>query len=257
MRSIIPSCVRLIVLTATATNETLHIVTARLSLEGPTIIDTSPNRANIKLLVVEAKDLDEFTKQLSDKLRAQRKGYPKTVIFCRNYRDCSNTYANLIYYMNVYKTDPSGCPNRLKHRLFTMYTRASTPEMKAKVMLAFCNDTNLRIVIATSAFSMGIDCRNIQQVIHWGSSSDLEQYVQEIGRAGRDGSKSQAILMYGKSNRYLKQSMKAYGENKMKCRRLLLFSSFIMYECNDNQINCYCCDICSMSCDCIDCTMTQ
>ena len=212
-RSIIPSCVRLIALTAIATKETLHIVTARLSLEGPTIIGTSPNRANIKLLVVEAKDLNEFTKQLSDKLKAQRKGYH----FCRNYRDCSNIYANLIYYMDVYKTDPPGCPNLLKHRLFTMYTRASTPEMKAKVMLAFCNDTNLRIVIATSAFSMGINCRNIQQVIHWGSPSDLEQYVQEIGRAGRDGSKSQAILMYGKSNRYLKQSMKAYGENKMKC----------------------------------------
>ena len=201
--------------------------------------------------------MDEFTKQLSDNLKAQRKGYPKTVIFCRNYTDCSNIYANLIYYMDVNKTDPPGCPNLLKHRLFTMYTRASTPEMKAKVMLAFCNDTNLRIVIATSAFSMGIDCRNIQQIIHWGSPSDLEQYVQEIGRAGRNGSKCQVILMYGKSNRYLKQSMKAYGENKIKCRRLLLFSSFVMYECNDNQVNCDCCDICSITCNCINCTMTK
>lgn len=73
------------------------------------------------------------------------------------------------------------------------------------------------LVIAISAFSMGMDSCNIKQVIHWGVPADLEQYVQEIAWAGRDGSKFQAIQLYGKSNKNLKQVMKAYGENKIKC----------------------------------------
>ena len=146
LRSIIPSCVHLIALTATATKETLQVVTSRLSLQNPVVVGTSPNRSNIKLSVVDAKDLDAFTKQVSDDLNVERKNYPKTVIFCRNYTDCANIYANMLYYMDINKTEPPGCPNLLKYRMFTMYTRASTPAMKTKVMSAFCSDTNLRIV---------------------------------------------------------------------------------------------------------------
>lgn len=93
LRSIIPSCVHLIALTATATKETLQVVTARLSLEKPVVIGISPNRSNIKLSVVDTKDLDGFAKQISYNLNAERKSYPKTVIFCRNYTDCANIYA--------------------------------------------------------------------------------------------------------------------------------------------------------------------
>ena len=81
------------------------------------------------------------------------------MIFCRNYDDCSNLYANLVEYMGEDKTEPSGYPNLLKHRMFTMYTRVSTVSMKEKVMTAFCSDSNLHVVIATNAFSMGIECR--------------------------------------------------------------------------------------------------
>jgi len=50
-----------------------------------------------------------------------------------------------------------------------MYTRASTAVMKETVMLLFTKeDSVLRVVIATTAFSMGIDCLDIHQVIHWG-----------------------------------------------------------------------------------------
>ena len=83
------------------------------------------------------------------------------MVFCQNNDDCSNLYANLVEYMGEDKTEPPGYPNLLKHQMFTMYTRASTDSMKEKVMTVFCSDSNLRIVIAISAFSMGIDCRGI------------------------------------------------------------------------------------------------
>ena len=84
-------------------------------------------------------------------------------------------------------------------------------------MTAFCNDSNLCMVITTSVFSMGIDYHNIYKVIHWGAPGELEQYAQKIGRAGRVGMKSEAILMYGRSNKYIKQSMKKYVDNKLEC----------------------------------------
>jgi len=56
-------------------------------------------------------------------------------------------------------------------------------------------DSKLRILIATTAFSMGIDIPNIHQVYHWVAPSDLEQSLQEISRMGRYGNDSQTILI--------------------------------------------------------------
>ena len=48
--------------------------------------------------------------------------------------------------------------------------------------------------MATVAFGMGLDFTNVHCIIHWGPASDIEQYLQETGRAGRDGLPSVATL---------------------------------------------------------------
>lgn len=104
-----------------------------------------------------------------------------------------------------------------------MYTRASTTAMKEMIVSSFSETTStLRMVIGTAAFGMGIDYPDIDQVIHWGPPSSLEQYAQEVGRAGRKGQKSHAILMYREANRHTELAMKRYCENKDKCRRIKL-----------------------------------
>ena len=102
----------------------------------------------------------------------------------------------------------------------------------------------MRVIIATTAFSMGIDIPNIHQIIHWGPPANLEQYVQEVGRAGRDGKDSSAILLFDKGNKFTQQAMKLYAENKNECRRLKLFSNFIKYIHATQFVACKCCDIC-------------
>ena len=196
LRSIIPDNVHIIALTATTTKETFSCVKACLSLCEPVVVAVSPERPNVKLSV-ESPNADDFIRQVSEQLKEKRLSYPKTIIFCNNYSDVSKLYAYIFQFLGANVTEPPGYPNVLKYRLLTMFSRASTTDMKEKVIAAFCS-TNivLRIVIATNAFSMGLDCPDIHQIIHWGPPSDFEQYVQEIGRAGRDGYASEAVLMY-------------------------------------------------------------
>ena len=77
---------------------------------------------------------------------------------------------------------------------------------------------------------MGLDSPNIRQVIHWGPPADTELYVQETGRAGRDGQYSKAVLYYNshdisKSSR-VQDSMKAYCLNTTECRQSTLMNQF-------------------------------
>ena len=257
IRCLIPSDVNIIALTATATIETFHAVCQRLSLFKPVIVAVSPNRMNIKLTVQPSKSLKEFTQLVASKLKMQQTDYQKSIIFARSYQDCTNLYLNISRSLGKYITYPAGYPNLLKYRLLTMYTRASTDDMKSSIMSIFTQENSiLRLVIATTSFSMGIDIPDVREIIHWGPPSDLEQYVQEIGRAGRDGKDSVAMLMFEKPNRYTKQGMRLYAECKAECRRKNLFSHFIQYEhCDSPQ--CKCCDICELSCDCTICKVPQ
>lgn len=148
----------------------------------------SPNRPNIFLEVSPDVELKSFIGTITSNMIKETVNYPKTIIFCCTYRDCIDRYSKMISALGSHKTEPPGYPNLLQYRMVTMYTGASTVSMKKMVMSLFMQDNSvLRVLIATSAFSMGVDCSNVHQVIHWGTPSDPEQYLQKIGRTGRDG----------------------------------------------------------------------
>ena len=58
------------------------------------------------------------------------------------------------------------------------------------------NNTRLRIRVATIAYGMGVNCKGVSRVIHFGPSKSIEAYLQESGRCGRDGEQSDALLLY-------------------------------------------------------------
>lgn len=68
-------------------------------------------------------------------------------------------------------------------------------------------ENQLDIICATSAFGMGINKKDVRFVIHYHLPSDLESYVQEIGRAGRNGERSLAILLYTKADINLQEQL--------------------------------------------------
>ena len=105
---------------------------------------------------------------------------------------------------------------------------------------------------------MGIDCPNVRRVIHWGASDDVEQYIQESGRAGRDNLFSHAILYHKVPEvitRDKSEDMKEYCGNKNECRRNMLLKHFDGYSKNPQTgfHLCQCCDVCQCVCMCVDC----
>ena len=74
-------------------------------------------------------------------------------------------------------------------------------ERRRRVQDAFLA-RKLEVIVATIAFGMGIDKANIRSVIHTALPGSIEAYYQEIGRAGRDGEPSRAILMHSYADRY-------------------------------------------------------
>lgn len=246
LRSVFPPNVGVHALTATATTETYHIVCKRLSMEDVALIALPPFRDNISYEVHPKIDAESLTQLIACELKEKRTSFPKTIVYVRTYNDCSTLYLMLKSKLGGDFTEPPGCLNITGHRLVDMFTRVLTPEKKEEVIHSFAlTGGTLRIIIATTAFGMGIDCPDIRKVIHWGIPSCLEEYVQETGRSGRDGLPSQAVLYEGKGGKLASKKMKSYVSNKTVCRRRLLFQEFLLYrEASIKVHGVNCCDIC-------------
>ena len=101
---------------------------------------------------------------------------------------------------------------------------------------------------------MGIDVPNIHTVLHWGPPSDLECYVQETGRGGRDGCTTNAILYYAKRDLSDTNAAMSNYCSDLQCRRLMLMMPFCESECVEKpKILHSCCDVCAQQCKCTTC----
>lgn len=195
---------------------------------------------------------------LVEKLRTQRTRLPRVIVYCRTHSDCGTLYELFRLSLGKEFTEPKGLPDVSEFRLVDMFTSATQQQVKDNVIKLFCKESRLRIVICTIAFGMGIDCADVRQVVHWGPSKDVEGYMQEVGRAGRDGKKSCALLFWSKkdiSSQLTDQQMIDYCKGK-DCRRntlLQYFDKACSYS--PNCSGCSCCDMCFMKCMCHECNL--
>ena len=114
----------------------------------------------------------------------------------------------------------------------------------------------LRLLIATVAFGMRVNPPDVRYILHCGPARDVETYVHEIGRGGRDGCITHATIYFSDSlKRFVNKSMISYCQQKEHCRRDVLFYDFDKYQHDYTNLGCKCCDVCMSACNVMSVSM--
>ena len=138
-----------------------------------------------------------------------------------------------------------------RKRLIEMLHALSSKSNKEVVLQEMRQETGcIQVLICTIAFGIGVNYKEVQRIIHLGPSKSVEAYIQESGRAGRDGSQSKALLLYQPLMLlHVEKDMKDYVKGKYSCRRVFLMSHFdgkgAKPQTSDSQSDFVCCDLCS------------
>ncbi len=227
-------------LTATATAHVRADIAKNLGMVRPKEFVSSFNRENIYLSV-----------------KVKRDYFSQITQFLESRKDMSG----IIYCMSRKLVDD--LTTRLSSLGFSVvnYHAGLSDSERSKHQEAFLRDKK-QIMVATVAFGMGINKPNVRFVIHCDMPKSLEQYYQEIGRAGRDGLPSEALLLYSAADirkvRYfftdlepeekkraetLLSGMTHYAESRI-CRRKQILQYFGEAFESEKKADGSCCDIC-------------
>ena len=135
--------------------------------------------------------------------------------------------------------------------LLEMLHSCSPPSNKEAVLKSFQDPKGvIRILVATIGFGIGVDCRAVHRTIHFGPPKNLEAFVQESGRAGRDGKSSVSYLLYhGLLLTHVEKDIKNFIHTK-DCRRKFLLKEFNDTSAHTTVVDHLCCDNCSKNCEC-------
>jgi ATP-dependent DNA helicase RecQ len=222
--------------TATASDTVLKRVKEILFPgDSPHLISANPDRPNIAYTVLPS--LCKI-RSLEKLLNSRSPGAVRrpALVFCSTRKKASGTAL--------------GLRMRLKESEIFFYHAGLNKEEKKKIEEWFFTSDN-GVLCATTAYGMGIDKSNIRTVIHNDLSPSIEAYLQESGRAGRDRTQAEAILLYSPSDRRSFRgadnpaasarfnALLSFAENSSTCRR-----ESLMHLLGAEPDTCFGCDVC-------------
>jgi ATP-dependent DNA helicase RecQ len=162
--------------TATATPTDRATITTVLGLKDPVIIERSPYRSNLRLQVQRCWVPAQRWWRLLAWLRSHRG--QSGLIYARGRQVCEDLAARLIDRGHTVAAYHAGLPPGDRRRLERDWSSGALPAL-----------------VCTSAFGMGVDRADVRWIVHWHLPLLPAEYIQEIGRAGRDGKTAEILLL--------------------------------------------------------------
>ena len=170
--------VPVLALTASATPRVVEDIMDKLQFSTPNIIRNSFARPNLSYAVRHVEDKEEQLLRIINNVEGSG------IIYLRSREGCEKLTENLI-----------------NQGISVSYYHAGLPHAEREIRQEEWIEGNVRIMVATNAFGMGIDKADVRFVIHYTECDSLESYYQEAGRAGRDGKRSYAVLLTSADDR--------------------------------------------------------
>ncbi|MFT6810123.1 MAG: ATP-dependent DNA helicase RecQ, partial [Saprospiraceae bacterium] len=173
-----------IALTATATLNVLEEIKKYISIPKAAVVRDSFKRSNISISMLNTED------KVGEIVRTVQKSNSKVIIYARSRRVVQMLATTLR-------------SQKIKAAFYHAGVSYKEKKWRQKEFIS----GELQVVAATNAFGMGIDISDIGQVIHYDLPPSIEEYFQEIGRAGRDGSEAAALALISKDDLEFKSSI--------------------------------------------------
>ncbi|XP_060586522.1 ATP-dependent DNA helicase RecQ-like [Ruditapes philippinarum] len=232
-------------LSGTLTRKQMKKLPELLSLKNPVIVQDSPDRSNIFLeKVVKIKSTDsmeiyeDIFKKECESLHRSPTTYPITLMFMP------------LYYISIsaaYLKHLFGTVDITTSSYAVLYSRQDKTVIQTTIEDLRSEKPRIRLVLTSSVAGMGFDPPSVERVIHARPPRNMSQYLQEIGRAGRRGQKSKAILYYNnrdvaKNIPGIQEDILEYCKNNNKCLREMLLAPFGFTKSDKKES---CCSFCS------------
>lgn len=184
-------------LTATATPEVVQALCESLQLHDPVTVKSSYDRPNLHYFTYQATEIKKVQRlvQILDHLREHHPGDPVIV-----YTATRNQTERLAWFLQKLGYSAEA------------YHAGLSPIIREEVQGRFM-EGQTSVMVATSAFGMGVDKANVRAVVHFNPPSTLESYLQEAGRAGRDGQVAFAVMLFTRADWNLQAFMNNIGRH--------------------------------------------